>query len=130
MFTGFHLLKETAIPAKRDGWPVLLLCLLSFAGFVSFQEVIQLSQERLALDAVYHAGFLYGLTPGRGAAQAMHTDGKEQGSSLRGNIQNITDDGIFFNLNSHNRTSLCVSSPIITIRKEKNKREFSSTVLE
>jgi hypothetical protein len=31
----------------------------------------------------------------------MHADGEEQGRSVGRNIQNITDDGFFFNLDSH-----------------------------
>ena len=63
--------------------------------------MVQLSQEGLAVNTVNHAGFLHGLTPGRGAAQAVHTDGEEQGSGLRRYVQNVADDGFFFNFNSH-----------------------------
>ena len=65
--------------------------------------MVELGEERLALDAVYHAGFLYGLTPGRGAAQAMHTDGEEQRRALGRDIQNISDNGVLFNFHSHDR---------------------------
>ena len=64
--------------------------------------MVQLSQEGLAVDAVNHAGFLNGLAAGRGAAQAVHTDSEEQGSSVGCDIQNITDDGGLFNLNRQN----------------------------
>ena len=70
-------------------------------GLVGLQELVQLSQEGLAVHAVDHAGLFNGLAPGRGAAQAVHTDGKEQRRSLRGYIQNIADNGFFFNFNSH-----------------------------
>jgi hypothetical protein len=73
---------------------------------------------------VDHAGFLHSLAPGRRAAQAVHADGKEQGSCVGGDIQNITDDGVFFDFYSHNMTSYLVSSPIITATAEKNKRLF------
>ena len=63
--------------------------------------MVQLGQEGLAVHTVNHAGFLYGLTPGRGAAQAVHTDGEEQRSGLRRYVQNVADDGFFFNFNSH-----------------------------
>ena len=82
--------------------PLLPLCgvalsvLLCLGSLVSLQEVVQLGQERLAVHAVNHAGFLNGLTTGRGAAQAVHTDGKEQGSGLRSDVQNVTNDGAFF----------------------------------
>jgi hypothetical protein len=54
---------------------------------------------------VDHAGFLNSLTPGRGAAQAVHANGKEQGSSMGRDIQNIANDGILFDFNSHDMTS-------------------------
>ena len=94
---------KKAIPAiVRDGAAGILSVLLrGFVGLVGFQEIVQLGEERLAVHTVNHAGFLNGLAPGRGAAQAVHTDGKEQRRSLRGYIQNIADDGFFFNFNSH-----------------------------
>jgi hypothetical protein len=108
----------------RDGFAGKLgLALL--VGFVSLQEVVQLSQERVALNAVDHAGFLDSLTAGRGAAQAMHADGEEQGGSLRSNIQNIADDGILFNFDSHdNMTSYAQIQLIITAFAGKYKREL------
>ena len=63
--------------------------------------MVQLGQEGLAVHTVPHAGFLHSLTAGRGAAQAVHTDGEEQGSGLRRYVQNVADDGFFFNFNSH-----------------------------
>jgi hypothetical protein len=62
---------------------------------------------------VDHAGFLHGLTPGRGAAQAVHADGEEQGSSLRGNIQNIADDSSLFDFNSHDNSLQFVFTDIL-----------------
>ena len=44
-----------------------------------------------------------GLAAGGRAAQAVHADGHEQRSSLRGDIQNVTDDGGFFDLCSHKK---------------------------
>jgi hypothetical protein len=41
-----------------------------------------------------------------GAAQAVHADGKEQGSSVGSDIQNLADDGFFFNSDSHNNSLL------------------------
>ena len=78
-----------------------LRLLLGLVGFVGLQEVVELRQEAVAFDAVHHAGLLHGFTPGRGAAQAVHTDGEEQGSGLRRYVQNVADDGFFFNFNSH-----------------------------
>jgi hypothetical protein len=63
--------------------------------------VVLAGRERLAVDAVHHASFLHSFTPGRGAAQAVHTDGEEQRRSLGCDVQNVANDGFFFNLNSH-----------------------------
>ena len=101
-------------------WPDSLALVL-LVSLVGFQEVVELSQEGLALDTVYHAGLLNSLTAGRGAAQAVHADGKEQRSRLRCDIQNIANDGIFFDLNSHNMTSCYIYLGIITAAFEKNK---------
>ena len=54
---------------------------LAVFGLVGLQEVVQLGQEGLAVHTVDHAGFLNGLAPGRGAAQAVHADGEEQGAA-------------------------------------------------
>jgi len=67
---------------------------LGFVGLVGFQEMVQLGEERLALNAVDHAGFLHGFSPGRGAAQAVHADGEEQRGGLRSHVQDIADDGV------------------------------------
>jgi hypothetical protein len=88
--------------------------------------VVQLSQEGIAVDAVDHAGLFDGLTPGAGAAQAVHADSKEQGSSVGSDIQHGADDSFFFNSDSHNNSLLCVVTfAIITSGDEKNKRENS-----
>jgi hypothetical protein len=79
---------------------------------------------------VDHAGFLNGLTPGRGAAQAVHANGKEQGSSVGSDVQNVADDSGFFNLNSHNMTSYSISLAIITAKCEKNKRKYKEITLQ
>jgi hypothetical protein len=64
------------------GWLTGLLLI----GFVCFQEMVQLCQERLTLDAMNHASFLNGFTAGRGAAQAVHADCKEQRCSVGSDI--------------------------------------------
>ena len=87
------------MPSRRTGWHSRLVSYL-LVLFVSSQEVVQLSQEGLAVDAVNHASFLNGLAAGRGAAQAVHADFEEHGSSGGCDIQNITDNGIFFNFYS------------------------------
>ena len=71
---------------------------LLVARGIGFQEVVELGEERLALNAVDHAGFLYGFAPGRGAAQAMHADGEEQRRTLGRDIQNVSDNGVLFNV--------------------------------
>ena len=94
---------KKAIPAiVRDGAAGILSVLLrGFVGLVGFQEIVQLGEERLAVHTVNHTGFLNGLAPGRGAAQAVHTDGEEQGCGLGRDVQNVPDDGILFNFYSH-----------------------------
>ena len=112
---------------KGKGLPIGQPCdplSLGLFCFVSFQEMIQLRQEAVAVHAVHHAGFFNGFAPGRGAAQAMHTDGEEQGSALGRDVQNITDDGFFLDFNSHENDLLSVSWDIITAHLEKNKSFF------
>ena len=69
-------------------------------------DVLDIAPETAPLFmaiAMHHAGFFDGLAAGRRAAQAVHADGHEQRSSLRGDIQNVTDDGGFFDLCSHKK---------------------------
>ena len=61
-----------------------------------------LADRFVILQPVYHAGLLHGLAAGRGAAQAMHADGQENGRSLRCDVQNITDDGVLRNIDHWN----------------------------
>ena len=82
------------------------LALAGLVCFVSFQEVVQLGQKTVAVNAMHHAGLLNGFAPGRGAAQAVHPDCKKQGRTLRSNVQNVADDGFFFNFNSHDNDLL------------------------
>ena len=90
---------------------MLLLALL--VSLVSFQEVVQLCQECIAIDAVDHASFFNGLAAGRGAAQAVHADSEEQGCSLRCNIQHIANNSSLFNLNSHDDSLQFVFTDIL-----------------
>ncbi len=82
------------------------LALAGLVCFVSLQEVVQLGQKTVAVNAMHHASLLNGLTPGRGAAQAVHPNRKKQGRTLRSNVQNVADDGFFFNFNSHDNDLL------------------------
>ena len=86
--------------------------------------MVQLRQEAVAVHAVDHAGLFDSLTPGRGAAQAMHADGEEQGSALRSDVQNIANDGFFLDFNSHKNDLLSISPDIITAHPKKNKRKI------
>jgi hypothetical protein len=43
----------------------------------------------------------------------MHADGEEQRGSLRCHIQNITDDGSLFNLNSHDNSLQFIFTDIL-----------------
>ena len=69
----------------------------SRSGVVCSVEGVQMLEEFIHVHAVNHAGFLNGLAAGRGAAQAVHADRKEEGRGLGRDIQNVTDDGVFFN---------------------------------
>ncbi len=75
--------------------------------------MIQLCKEAVAFDAVNHAGLFHSLASGGGAAQAVHANGKEQGSALGGNVQNVADDGIFFNFKSNYNDLLCIFVPLL-----------------
>ena len=44
------------------------------------------------------AGLLHGLAAAGGAAQAVHADGQEDGGGVGSDIQDITDDGVFGNV--------------------------------
>lgn len=68
--------------------------------------MVQLGQKTVAVNAMHHAGFLNGLAPGRGAAQAVHSNRKKQGRTLRCNVQNVADDGFLFNFSSHDNDLL------------------------
>ena len=59
-----------------------------------FQECVDLCEKLVAINTVNGASLFNGLTAGRGAAQTMHADGQEHGSSLRSDVQNIADNGI------------------------------------
>ena len=62
-------------PCKAQ--PVLLLVGLGVDDF----------QQLLAVHTVNSAGLLHSLTAAAGAAQAMHTNGEENGGRLRSDIQ-------------------------------------------
>ena len=47
-------------------------------------------EEFIHVHAVNHAGFLNGLAAGRGAAQAVHADGQENGRGLGSHVQDVT----------------------------------------
>ena len=86
------------MPSRQNGMaqPVLLYVL-----FVSFQEIIQLGQEGIAVNAMDHTGLFHGLAAGSGSAKAVHADGHEQGSGMGGDVQNFTDNGFLFDSSSH-----------------------------
>jgi hypothetical protein len=107
---------------KREAEASLFDLLIGF--FAGFDEAVDLLQESVAIDAVHHAGFLYGFPTGRGAAQTVHTDSMEQGSGVGSDVQHITDDGILFNLYSHDKTSYVIFFIISNIDK-KIKSTFS-----
>ena len=56
---------------------------------------VYLSQQSVYIHAMNSTGLLHSLATGSGTAQAMHADGQEDRSGLRGDGQDIADDGIF-----------------------------------
>ena len=86
------------MPSRQNGMaqPVLLYVL-----FVSFQEIIQLGQEGIAINAMDHTGLFHGLAAGSRSAKAVHADCHKQGSGMGSDMQNVANDGFFFNLDSH-----------------------------
>ena len=92
--------------AARRQLPKWVLALARLVGFVSLQEMIQLGQKTVAVNAMHHAGFLNSFAPGRGAAQAVHSNRKKQGRALGCDVQNVADDGFLFNFNSHDNDLL------------------------
>ena len=59
------------------------------------QMRVDLFDQLVSVGAVNLAGILDGLAAGSGAAKAMHTDLKEEGSGIGSLIQNVADDRIF-----------------------------------
>ena len=93
--------------------------------------MVQLSEEGIDFNAMDHTGLFNGFTAGSGSAKAVHADSKEQGCSMRSDAQHVTNDGVFFNLNSHSNDLLFSSSPlIITFADTKNKREVTIILQE
>ena len=91
---GSLVLSNTVIAHMR---PVTVCRLLCLVGFLVHQ-----CQQLVHVDAVNHAGLFHGLTAGRGAAKAMHTDGQENRSRLGSDVQNITDNGVLRNIDHWN----------------------------
>ena len=60
--------------------------------------LVHQGKQLVHIDAVDHAGLLHGLAAGRGAAQAVHPDGQEDGRGLGRNVKNVTNDGVFGNV--------------------------------
>ena len=112
------------MPSRQSGTAQPVGLVFFLRCFVSFQEIVQLSQEGLAINAMDHTGLFNGFTAGSGSAKAVHADGKEQRSGVRCDFQHVADDGRFLNLNSHDNDLLFSSSRcIITPTDTKNKRE-------
>ena len=48
-----------------------------------------------------HTGLFHGLAAGSRSAKAVHADCHKQGSGMGSDMQNVANDGFFFNLDSH-----------------------------
>ena len=84
---------------RKDAYGCFPVCvpfrsILAFLLASSFTRASSLSH----VHAVDHTGLLHSLAPGRGAAQAVHADGQEDGRGLRRHVQNVTDDGVLLDL--------------------------------
>ena len=58
------------------------------------QIVVDLLDQLVSIGAVNVASVCDGLAAGSGAAQAVHTDLKEEGSGIGSLVQNVADDRI------------------------------------
>ena len=56
---------------------------------------VELSNERVAIRAVNDASHFDAFAAGSGAAEAVHTDFKEEFRGLTVCVKNIADDGVF-----------------------------------
>ena len=73
-----------------------------------------------------HTGLFHGLAAGSRSAKAVHADCHKQGSGMGSDMQNVANDGFFFNLDSHLLDLLWNSAAIITVCNQKNKREMQN----
>ena len=64
------------------------------SGLLGCQVGVQLLQQLVAVHAVHRAGLLQALPTGGRAAQAVHADLHEVGSSALVHVQNVADDGV------------------------------------
>ena len=65
-----------------------------------FEESVDLGEKLVAINAVNGTSHFNGFAAGSGAAEAVHTDLKEEGRGFGSDIENITDDR--FSGNFHN----------------------------
>ena len=82
--------QKSAIPAKRDG-TAGLLCVL----FVGFQEIIQLGQEGITVNAMDHTGLFHGLAAGSRSAKAVHADFHKVFACCWVSVKNCADVCLF-----------------------------------
>ena len=75
-----------------------------------------------------HTGLFHGLTAGSRSAKAVHADCHKQGSGMRSDMQNVANDGFFFNLDSHKNDLLIYFlgyyNPLL-LKKQEGERIFS-----
>ena len=69
-----------------------------------FEECVDLGEKLVAINAVNSASHFNGFAAGSGAAEAVHTDLKEEGSGFGSDVENITDDRFSGNFHNSNHT--------------------------
>ena len=67
-----------------------------------FKEAVDLGEELVAINTVNSASFFNGFAAGSRAAEAVHTDLKEEGSGFGSDIENIADDCLSGDFHNNN----------------------------
>jgi len=73
------------------------------------EELVDLCNQLIAVNAVNSASLLNGLTAGSGTAEAVHSHLKEELSGIAIILQNIADNGIGSYLICHNNIFLSLN---------------------
>ena len=74
----------------------VLLLFLFFDRLVRF--LVDEGEQLVYINSMDHTGLFHGLTAAGRSAQAVHADGKKDRRGLRSDVENVTDDGVAFDL--------------------------------